>query len=222
MSKLTEIFEANIELTEDEVVLMMFQETENSLKTCQSEYRKLATEAGLIVTPAQRKLEWEAQLEDLDFTLIESYTVAKELATSAGITNATATKYLKGIAAENGVELPSVVRSSKWNEVVEAFTEEEALEGDKADVVAKIMEVGDYADEKKAAACYNKLRKAFGWTAPASMSSQLNDWFLENLDATREEIMEKGTEVGMTDGSATYYVGVYKIVAELITAMQEK
>lgn len=221
MNALETIFQDNIKLSEDEVVLQMFQDTEHSLKDCQAEYRRLATEAGLIVTPAQRKAEWEGVVESLDIATTEGVEAARASGKDLGITTATVNKYLKIIAEEAGVELPVNVRSSKWKEIVAAFTEDEALNGDKADVVEKIAAVGEY-DEKKAAGQYNRLRKSFGWSAPASMSTQLNEWFIDNLDATKDEIVEKGIELGMTDGSATYYVGVYKIVNELLDALQSK
>jgi len=222
MSKLQEIFEGNINLSEDEVVLMMFEDTESSLKECQTEYRKLATEAGLIVTPAQRKAEWEETIEDLDLSEEEGLAAAKKAGADAGITTATTMKYIKAIAAENDIELPVTVRSSKWKEVVESFEEDEALNGDKADVIAKIKEVGEYEDDKKAAAQYNRLRKAFGWVPPASMSSQLSDWFVDNLEASKEDIVEQAIGLGMTDGSANYYVGVFKIVKDLIQELQSR
>lgn len=222
MSKLQELFEENIELSEDEVVLLMFQETESSLKDCQSEYRKLATEAGMIVTPAQRKAEWEEAIEDLDLAEEDGLAAARKAGVDAGITPTTTMKYIKIIAGADDIELPVTVRSSKWREVLEAFDEDEALNGDKADVVAKIMEVGEYADEKKAAAQYNRLRKAFGWTPPASMSKQLSDWFVDNLEASKEDIVEQAIGLGMTDGSAHYYIGVFKIVRDLIEELQNR
>jgi len=216
-----EIFEDNVELSEDEVVMLMFQETENSLKECQVEYRKLAMEAGLIVSPAQRKEEWEGVVAELDISTEEGLSAAKAAGKDAGITGVTTSKYLKAMAEEQGIELPVTVRSTKWTEVVAAFEEDEALNGDKADVIAKIGEVGDY-DEKKATGLYNKLRRAFGWTAPASMASQLSDWFVDNLDADKESIVEKAIELGMTDGSATYYLGVFKIVKELLVELESR
>lgn len=217
---LQDIFEDSIELTEDEVVLQMFQETENSLKECQVEYRKMATEAGLIVSPAQRKAEWEEIVKDLDISDEKELAEARDAGKEKGISAITVNKYLKAIATELGVELPTAARSSKWTEVVAAFDEDEALAGDKADVIDKIAKVGEYED-KKAQSLYNKLRRAFGWEAPASMSSLLNEWFIENLDAEKDAIVEKATELGMTEGSASYYVGVYKIVAELLDALNK-
>ena len=221
MSALEVIFEDNIKLTEDEVVLAMFQNGETSLKDCQAEYRRLATEAGLIITPAQRKTEWDEKVADIDLSSSDDIEFAKAAGKELGITNVTIGKYLKAIAEEQGVELPANVRSSKWKEIVDAFDKEEALDGNKADVIAKIAEVGE-CDEKKATSQYNRLRKAFGWEAPASMSSQLNDWFVDNLEASKDDILEKGIELGMTEGSATYYVGVYKIVVELLAALNDK
>ncbi|RKY42309.1 MAG: hypothetical protein DRP85_03220 [Candidatus Makaraimicrobium thalassicum] len=216
------IFQENIELTEDEIVLAIYTETELGLKEATAQYRKLAIEAGLIFTPAQRKEEWKGKVEGVDLADPEGMEFAKSAAKEIGITPVTADKYIREKAAEDGFEMPEIVKTnSKWKEVLEGFTEEEVLEGDKDEVMAKLAELGQY-DEKQTKANYNRLRRAFGWEAPASMSSQLNTWFVDHLDATRDEIIAKGTEVGMTEGSATYYVGIYKIVNELIVELESR
>jgi len=221
MENLEVVFEDNKELSEDEVVMAMYEEGEASLKDCQTLYKKLATEAGLIVSPAQKKALWEEAAADLDYTLAEDIKAAKKLGEDLDIGAATITKYVKAIAEEQGIDLPVVERNSTWQLVVDAFTEDEALGATREEVVAKIAEVGGHTEEK-ANGMYNRLRKAFGWEAPASMSSQLNSWFIDNREATREEVIAAGVEVGMSEGSASYYHGVYKIVNELVEAIQTK
>ena len=55
----------------------------------------------------------------------------------------------------------------------------------------------------------------FGWQQPESMVSQLNNWYIDNVGADRQDIIDKAVELGMSEASAQYYVGVYKIVAEM-------
>ena len=222
MSKFQEVFDANKDLSEDEIVMAIFEAGEGdnklTLKEAQSEYHSLAVTAGLIKTPQQKKIDWEDAVDGIDLSTKEGVTEAKTIGSDMEIGSATITRYLKALAEESGIKLAitTIVRGpSTWPAVVDAFTEDEALNGEREDVVAKINEVGEFDDEKKANGLYNKLRKEFGWEAPQSMAGQLNDWFCENLDADKKAIVDKGIEIGMSEGSANYYVGVYKIVTEL-------
>jgi len=212
-----EIFELNMELTADEVVMEMYQEAEDcdTIKDCQTAYNRLALEAGLIKSPSDRKEEWLNAIKEVDLSTDEGIAEAKELGESVGITSVTVNRYIKAEAAAQGIEIPVVVKGL-WSAVVEEFTESEALTESREYVVEKINEVGEYNDLAKANSLYNKLRKAFGWNAPASMSSQLNAWFIENIEASKDDIVDKGIDLGMTQGSATYYVGVYRIVREIL------
>ena len=47
------------------------------------------------------------------------------------------------------------------------------------------------------------------------MVSQLNNWYIDNVGADRQEIIDAAVELGMSEASAQYYVNVYKIVAEM-------
>lgn len=222
MSKFQEVFDANKDLSEDEIVMAIYEagEGENklTLKEAQSEYHSLAVAAGLIKTPQQKKVDWEDAVDGLDLSDKDDVAKAKAIGAEMEIGSATITRYMKALAEESGVTLASTSTPrgpSTWPAVVEAFTEDEALNGEREEVVAKINEVGEFDDLKKANSMYNKLRREFGWEQPASMASQLNDWFCENLEASKQEIVDKGIEIGMSEGSANYYVGVYKIVTEL-------
>jgi len=226
MSKYEEVFESNKDLTEDEVVMAIYESSEGelSIKEAQSEYRTLAIKSGLIKTPQQKKQEWDEAVEELDLSDKEDVAKAKEIGDSLDIGSVTVLRYMKTMSDEGDFKLAvtTVVRGpSTWPAVVKAFNEEEALNGEREEVVAKINEIGEFDDIKKANSFYNKLRKEFGWEQPASMSSQLNDWFCENLDAEKKDIVEKGIEVGMSEGSANYYVGVYKIVKELLEKLEK-
>ena len=227
MSKYIEIFEANKDLSEDECVMEIYSASEGELtiKEAQSEYRSMAVEAGIIKTPAQKKVDWEDAVDGIDLSTTEGVNEAKAIGNDMEIGATTVAKYMKTLATESGVTLAvtaSATRTpSKWKEVVEAFDEEEALNSPREEVAAKINEIGEFDDIKKANGLYNKLRREFGWEQPASMSSQLNEWFTENLDAEKSDIVEKGIEIGMSEGSANYYVGVYKIVNEILVSIND-
>ena len=223
-----ELFESNKELSEDEVVMIFHNEGELSLKECQSEYKRLATIAGLIKSPNQRKAEWEDTVEGLDLSSIEGVNEAKANGSTLGITATTTAKYIKNLALELGVELPVITATRSnpvWNNIIDSFTEDEAINNEREDVIAKINDVGNYDDIKKAGSYYNKLRKHFGWEAPASMSSQLCDWYKDQINngdkVTSTSIVEKSLEIGMTEGSGKYYVGVFKLAGEIIETLDK-
>ena len=220
------LFESNKDLSEDEVVMIFHSEGELSLKECQNEYKRLAIGAGIVKTSGQRKAEWEDSIEALNLTMEEGINEARAIGATLEITSATVTRYLKAIALERGITLPVMSAKSNptWGKVVDAFDEEEALTGIREDIVAKINEVGEYEDIKKAGSYYNKLRKHFGWEAPASMSSQLCDWFTESVNnnelVDNQQIVEKAVEIGMTEGSGKYYVGVFKLTNEILESLK--
>lgn len=218
MQDLKAIFDANIELSEDEIVILLKTEGDLSIREAQHHYKVFATEAGLIKTSAQKKDEFLEALPSFDLVSTDGIAEAKEYGVELDITPVTVTKYIKTYAKEKEISIPvvSARSSSKWKEVVAGFTAEDLDNMSKEDVVEKINVLGEFDDLKKSASYYNRLRKSFGWEQPATMSSQLNDWFLNNLDATKEQIVETGIEIGMSEGSANYYVGVYKIVTELV------
>ena len=223
MSDFQEVFEANKELSEDEVVMAIYDSAAGSLslKEAQSEYRAMATEAGLIKTPNQKKVDWEDAVEaaDLDLSTEADVATAKAIGTDLDIGATTVMKYMKALAAETGVALAVTSASrapGKWTEVVAAFTEDEALNMPRDEVAARINEVGEYDDIKKANSYYNRLRKAFGWEAPASMSGQLNALWEDNMYATKAEIVAKGIEIGMSEASVNYYVNIYKITFDIL------
>lgn len=217
MSNYEEIFNSNKHLSEDEVVMALFQ-AGLGIREAQAEYRRLAIDAGIIKTPNQRKEEFEEYVtENFDLTSEEDVTSAKAIGADMEISAPTVTKYLKDMAEQQGVELalPNKVSSTKWKEIVDAFTADEALNGSKEDVVKKINAVGEYNDLAKASAQYNKLRKEFGWEPPASMVSQLVDWYVDNFGAERDEIIAKASEIGMSDASAQYYVNMFKLAFDM-------
>jgi len=220
MSDLQEVFDANKELSEDEVVMAIYEAGEDiSLKEAQSEYRTMATKAGLIKSPVQKKVDWEDAVDDLDVSTAEGVNEAKAIGADMDIGPTTIAKYLKALAKESGVTLAVTSTSrapSKWGEVVASFTEEEALNLPREQVADRINEVGEFDDIKKANSYYNRLRKAFGWEQPASMSSQLNAWWEENMEANKDAIVAKGIEIGMSEASVNYYVNIYKITYDIL------
>jgi len=221
-----EIFEVNIELSEDEVVMLIHTEGELSIKECQSEYHRLATEAGLIKSPAKRKAEWEDKVEEFDISTEDGVAEARNIGAELDITSVTVNRYLKALATELNITLPVTAPRGNltWPKVIEAFDAEEALNGGREEVIAKINTVGEYDDIKKSSSYYNKLKKHFGWEAPASMSSQLCDWFkemyLSDVDINKAAIIEKSLEIGMTEGSGVYYVGVFKLTNEILESIK--
>jgi len=221
-----DIFESNIELSEDEVIMLIHTEGELSIKECQSEYHRLATKAGLIKSPAKRKAEWEARVEEFDISTEDGVAKARNIGAELDITNITVNRYLKALATELNITMPVAAPRGNptWTLVIESFNKEDALEGNRDEVIARINTVGEYDDIKKATSYYNKLRKHFGWEAPASMSSQLCNWFkdrhLAGEDTDKSSIIEKSLEIGMTEGSGTYYVGVFKLTKEILESIK--
>ena len=69
MSKFQEVFDANKDLSEDEIVMAIFEAGEGdnklTLKEAQSEYHSLAVTAGLIKTPQQKKIDWEDAVDEI-------------------------------------------------------------------------------------------------------------------------------------------------------------
>jgi len=107
MSDYQEVFEANKDLSEDECVLAIHVAGEGdlSIKEAQAEYRGMATEAGLIKTPAQRKVEWEDAVADIDLSTKEGVNEAKAIGVDMEIGTQTIMKYMMVLAAESGVTL---------------------------------------------------------------------------------------------------------------------
>ena len=182
----------------------------------------------MIKTPAQRKAEWEDNVEGVDLATLDGVDLALTAATDLDIGKVTAMKYITALASELNVTLPEMPTktrsSSKWRDTVAAFNAEEALDGDRDAVIAKLQDVGEYEDTKKAAANYNRLRKEFGWVAPKSMAQQLSEWYIEQYQADPDaidkvSITEKAKEIGMTEGSIGYYVGVFKITGDVLTVL---
>ena len=169
-----EIFDNNKELSEDEVIMELYNSGEGdiSIKEATGMYQKFAKAAGLIVTPAQKKVQWEDSVQDenVDISTEEGVARAKEIGKSLDIGASTVTKYLKTLAEESGIELPTVTRTA----------------GPRAD----------------------------------SMASKLNEWFIEKGgDVTNDDIRTQAKELGMSDRSVTYYISVYRIVKDVVAAL---
>lgn len=172
MSEYKEVFDTNKDLSEDECVMAIYQAAEGDLtiKDAQSEYRSMAIEAGLLVTPAQKKVNWEDAVEGIDLSTIEGVNEAKAIGVDMEIGSQTIMKYMKALAKETGITL----------------------------AVPTTRKRGD------------------------SMSGQLKAWFIANPDATNEEIVEKGIELGMTEISAKYYVPIYNTALEIAEAISNQ
>jgi len=117
MSDYQEVFDANVELSEDEAVMAIYQASEGDLtiKEAQSEYRSMAVAAGVIKTPAQRKVEWEDAVEDIDLSTKEGVNEAKAIGVDMEIGTQTIMKYLKALAEETGVVLAVPAAKTRGN-----------------------------------------------------------------------------------------------------------
>jgi len=221
MSNYQDIFDANKELSADECTLAIYTsgEGELTIKEAQAEYNAFAIEAGLVETPVQKKVKFEDYLQEGGFDLTDTDVMksVKAKGDEFGIGSATVTKYIKIYATDNGIELPVAAprTSAKWDAVIDGIDKDDALTGDRETIVARINELGEFDDIKKAGANYNKLRKHYGWEAPASMSSQLQDFYIANPEATDKEIADAATEIGMSERSVQYYKSVFAIVRSI-------
>ena len=145
MSDYQEVFDSSKDLSEDECVMAIHaaSEGEMSIKDAQSEYRTLATEAGMIKTPAQKKVEWEDAVEGIDLSTEEGVNEAKAIGVDMEIGTQTIMKYMKVLATERGVELATTVTNrgnSMSGQLKEWFMEN--YDATNADIVEKGIELG--------------------------------------------------------------------------------
>jgi len=111
MSNLQEVFDANSELSEDECVMALYEAGEGiSLKEAQAEYRTMATAAGMIKTPHQKKDEWAEAVEGADLSTDEGVNQAKAAGSDLEIGTQTVMKYMKDLAEAQGVTLAVTVK----------------------------------------------------------------------------------------------------------------
>jgi len=145
-NKYQEVFDANVELSEDEAVLAIFQSAEGelSIKDAQGEYRTMAIAAGMVKTPAQKKTEWLDAVSGIDFQTEEGVNEGKAIGADLEIGSATITTYMKAIAKEGEFTLPAGTARKRGNSMsgqLKAWFIENS-DATSADIVEKGIELG--------------------------------------------------------------------------------
>lgn len=117
MSDYQEVFDENKELSEDECVMAIYQASNGDLaiKDAQSEYHTLAVAAGIISTPAQKKVNWEDAVADIDLSTKDGVNEAKAIGVDMEIGTQTIMKYMKTLAEESGVTLAAPSPRARGN-----------------------------------------------------------------------------------------------------------
>lgn len=112
MSDYQEIFDANLDISEDECVMLIYGASEGdlSIKDAQAEYHTLAVAAGIIKTPAQKKTDFITAIEGVILSTVEGVNEAKAAGADLEIGTATVNKYLKEVADEQDIKLAITVK----------------------------------------------------------------------------------------------------------------
>jgi len=217
MSELKEIFDLALEDGADKNGLIMALVNDGGLDVTVAvrEYTKLAREAGIVLSPADRtakiNVEIDAHLEE-DGDIIASGArkeLAENLADTYEVSVATAIAHIKKYAEDKGIELPSVQRTSAEDMV--AFVDEcIKSEDDRATVVEKLQDEFGYTPNSAASAYSRATRElgiSTGGSGPKANISEVVSFIRTNEGmAKKDAVALMHEELGYAESTAgTFY-----------------
>ena len=215
--ELKEIFETALSSGADKNGLIMALVTEGNLDVTVAvrEYNKLARETGLVLAPAERTAKINDELADWlanGGDLVDSTTrkeLAENLADKYEVSQATSVAHIKKYAEDNGIELPSVQRTSAEDMI--AFVGTCVEEGDdRATVVEKLQDEFGYTVNSSASAYSRAARElgiSTGGSGPKANISEVDSFIRGNEGMAKKDAVKKmHEELGYAESTAgTFY-----------------
>jgi len=120
------------------------------------------------------------------------------------------------MATEAGIILSPTAKKAKWAEATTDLDMSDENDVAQAKSIGEELEIGSTTVIKyvRAKAKAGGVEVSLPPTASRgeSKSGKLVDWFTDNLDATRDEIIKAAMDVGLSETSAKYYVNVFNLV----------
>ena len=217
MDDLKEVFNTALSNGADKNGLIMALVNEGGLDVTVAvrEYTKLAREAGIVLSPADRTSKINA---DLDTHLENGGDIvasgarkelAENLADTYEVSTATAVAHIKKYAEDKGIELPSVQRTSAEDMV--AFVNEcIESEDDRATVVEKLQDEFGYTPNSAASAYSRATRElgiSTGGSGPKANISEVVSFIRNNEGmAKKDAVVKMHEELGYAESTAgTFY-----------------
>jgi len=217
MDDLKEVFNTALSNGADKNGLIMALVNEGGLDVTVAvrEYTKLAREAGIVLSPADRTSKINADLDthlENDGDIVASGArkeLAENLADTYEVSTATAVAHIKKYAEDKGIELPSVQRTSAEDMV--AFVNEcIESEDDRATVVEKLQDEFGYTSNSAASAYSRATRElgiSTGGSGPKANISEVVAFIRNNEGmAKKDAVVKMHEELGYAESTAgTFY-----------------